>query len=217
MSRLRETWNTFTEGFIRQTPPLFTALGLCPALAITTSAANGLVMGLSTTAVLVGSAVMALAIRNVVPKQVRIPVYTVGIATMVTVVDFLLEGLLPEIHALLGLFIPLIIVNCIVLGRVEAAFTRMKPMPALGDAFGYGLGFTWALTLIGIIREVMAAGTIFGARVMPVGFTAWQIMRTPPGAFLTMAFLFALIQTVRMQSAKRRGRRAAEQTQAQAA
>lgn len=214
MARLKETWNTFTEGFIRQTPPLFTALGLCPALAITTTATNGLVMGLSTTAVLVGAALIALAFRNVIPKQVRIPVYTVGIATLVTVVDFLLEGLLPEIHALLGLFIPLIIVNCIVLGRVEAAFTRMKPLPALGDAFGYGLGFTWALTFIGVIREVMAAGTIFGAQVLPDGVTAWQIMRTPPGGFLTMAFLFALIQTIRMQLAKRRSRQTPQQVQA---
>lgn len=214
MSVLRKTWSAFSEGFYRQTPPLFTALGLCPALAITTSAVNGLVMGLSTSAVLIGSAFMALALRGVVPKQVRIPVYTVGIATMVTVVDFLLAGLVPEIHALLGLFIPLIIVNCIILGRVEAAFTRMEPFPAIGDALGYGLGFTWALTLIGSIRELMAGGTIFGAQVLAGGFTPWQIMRTPPGGFLTMGILFGIIQTIRMQMSKRRSQRSARQAQA---
>lgn len=214
MSMLKESWSTFNEGFIRQTPPLFTALGLCPALAVTTSAANGLVMGLSTTAVLLGTALMTLAIRGIVPKQVRIPVYTVIIATLVTVVDLFLAGMLPEIHSLLGLFIPLIIVNCIVLGRVEVAFTRMNPLPAMSDALGYGLGFTWALTVIGVIREVMAAGTIFGAQVLPEGFTAWQIMRTPPGAFLTMAFMFAIIQTIRMQMAKRRSHQTTEQAKA---
>lgn len=207
MSVVKESLSSFNEGFLKQTPPLFTALGLCPALAVTTSALNGLVMGLSTTAVLLGTALLTLTIRGIVPKQVRIPVYTVIIATLVTVVDMLLAGLMPETHALLGLFIPLIIVNCIVLGRVEVAFTRMSPAPAISDALGYGLGFTWALTVIGIIRELFAAGAIFGSQVLPEGFTAWQIMRTPPGAFLTMAFLFAIIQTVRMQLSKRRSSR----------
>lgn len=210
MSMFKESWNVFGEGFWRKVPPLFTVLGLCPALAVTTAAANGFVMGLSTTAVLVGTALVTLALRGVIPKQVRIPVYTVVIATLVTVVDLLLAGLVPEIHAVLGLFIPLIIVNCIVLGRVEAAFTKMNPVPAVADALGYGLGFTWALTLIGAVRELFAAGTVFNLQVMPDGFTAWQIMQTPPGAFLTMAMLYALIQSLR-SLAVNKGKGKAEQ------
>jgi len=200
----KETWDVFSDGFWRKVPPLFTALGLCPSLAVTTAAANGLVMGLSTTAVLVGTALVVLALRKIVPKQVRIPVYTVVIATLVTVVDLLLAGLVPEIHAVLGLFIPLIIVNCIVLGRVEVAFLKMRPALAVSDALGYGLGFTRALTLIGAIRELLAAGTVFGAQVLPSGFTPWQIMQTPPGAFLTMGLLYAAIRTVRSLAQRRR-------------
>ena len=111
---------------------------------------------------------------------------------------------MPEIHAVLGLFIPLIIVNCIVLGRVEVAFLKMRPALAVSDALGYGLGFTWALTLIGAIRELLAAGTVFGAQVLPSGFTPWQIMQTPPGAFLTMGLLYAAIRTVRSLAQRRR-------------
>lgn len=203
MSMIKETWDSFGEGMWRKTPPLFTALGLCPSLAVTTTAMNGMVMGLSTAAVLFGTALLTLAIRNIVPKEVRIPIYTVLIASLVAVVDLLLSGLMPEVHALLGLFIPLIIVNCIVLGRVEVAFTRKRVLPAMGDALGYGLGFTWALTVIGSLRELMSAGTIFGAQVMPAGFTPWQIMRTPPGAFFTMGIILALLQLIRFQVSKR--------------
>lgn len=211
MSTMKESWNAFGEGMWRQTPPLFTALGLCPSLAVTTAAMNGVVMGLATTVVLFGTALLTLAVRGIVPRQVRIPVYTVIIASLVAVVDLLLSGMMPDIHAVLGLFIPLIIVNCIILGRVEVAFTRLGALPAMGDALGYGLGFTWALAAIGGIRELLSAGTIFGAQVMPVGFTPWQIMRTPPGAFLTMGLLVALIQVIRLQASKRRGSRRAEQ------
>jgi len=203
MATLKDSWRTLGEGLWRQTPPFFTALGLCPALAVTTAAVNGVVMGLATTAVLVGTALLTLAIRDIIPRQVRIPVYTVIIATLVTVVDLILSGLLPSIHAVLGLFIPLIIVNCLILGRVEVAFTKMSPMLALSDAFGYGLGFTWALAVIGAVRELFSAGTIFGYNVMAAGFEPWQIMSTPPGAFLTMGVFVAVIQTVRAYYEKR--------------
>lgn len=204
MLRISESWKAAREGLFRQTPPLFTALGLCPALAVTTALVNGVVMGLATAAVLLGTALLVLAIRRLVPKEIRIPVYTVIVATMVTVIDLVLSGFLPEVHAVLGLFVPLIMVNCIVLGRIEASFTRDRPLTAVGDALGYGLGFTWALALIGGIRELGATGAIAGYTLLPAGYVPWQIMRTPPGAFFTMGILVALIQLVRLQLAKKR-------------
>lgn len=217
MANFKDSWNQFGEGMWRQTPPLFTALGLCPSLAVTTAAINGLVMGLSTTAVLLGTALVTLAIRNIVPREVRIPVYTVVIATLVTVVDLLLSGLVPDVHAVLGLFIPLIVVNCIILGRVEVAFTRLNVSSSIADALGYGLGFTWALTVIGAIREIFAGGTVFGFRVLAEGATAWQIFRTPPGAFFTMGLIVAFIQMLRMRAAKGRSRETARKETVQAA
>lgn len=193
-----------SEGLWKRTPPLFTALGLCPALAVTTGAVYGLAMGLSTTAVLVGSTVLISAFRRWIPRQSRIPIYTVAVATLVTMIDLLLQGFLPEIHGVLGLFIPLIVVNCIILGRIESFAANHPPGRALMDGLGYGLGFTWALTLIGGIRELLGAGALFGVRVMPEAFVPWSVMRMPAGAFLTMGALFGVITLWRQRGTKAR-------------
>ena len=198
------------EGLWQRTPGLFVALGLCPALAVTTAAINGFVMGMATTTVLTVTALIVLAIRSYIPREVRIPVFTVIISSCVTVVDLVLSGLVPAVHSVLGLFVPLIIVNCLILGRVETSFTRDEPVLAITDALGYGLGFTWALTLIGAIREMFASGTFFGISMMPEAFIPWGIMRTPPGAFLTMGLLVAIIQALRIAAAGKHERRQEE-------
>lgn len=193
-----------SEGLWKRTPPLFTALGMCPSLAVTTAAVYGMAMGLSTTAVLVGSTVLISLFRRAIPRQTRIPIYTVAVATLVTITELVLKGFFPEIHRVLGLFIPLIVVNCIILGRIESFAAQHTPARALADSLGYGLGFTWALTLIGAIREILGAGTLFGLRVMPAAFVPWAIMRTPAGAFWTMGILVGVITLWRQRGATRR-------------
>lgn len=193
-----------SEGLWKRTPPLMMALGLCPALAVTTAAVYGLAMGLSTTAVLVGSTVLISLFRRWIPKQSRIPIYTVAVATLVTMADFLLQGFLPAIHEVLGLFIPLIVVNCIILGRIESFAANHPPGRALADGLGYGLGYTWALTLIGGVRELLGAGTFFGMRVMPEAFVPWSVMRMPAGAFWTMGAALGLITLWRQRGTRKR-------------
>lgn len=194
---MRQLWNDFREGFAEQTPPFFVAMGLCPALAVTTAVVYGFTMGMAVLAVLVGSNIIVSAIRKYVPQEIRIPIYTVIIATLVTVVDLVLAGTVPAIHRTLGLFIPLIVVNCIILGRAEAFASKHGIVRSIADALGYGLGYTWALMLISAVRELLGSGTILGWRVMPAGFVPWQIMLTPPGAFLTMGGIVVVINVIR--------------------
>lgn len=189
--------NDLSEGLWHRTPPLFTALGMCPSLAVTTAAVYGLAMGLSTTFVLVLSTWLMSVFRNVIPRQVRIPVYTITVATLVTIADLVLGGFLPAVHRVLGIYVPLIMVNCIILGRIEAFGSKHTPLRAMTDGLGYGVGFTWALTLIGGIREILGAGTLFGFAVLPESFVPWSIMTTPPGAFFTMGLLVGLITWAR--------------------
>ena len=201
MTRLSVLANDLSEGLWRKTPPLFTILGMCPSLAVTTAAKNGLAMGLSTTFVLVGSTVIISIFRRMIPKQVRIPIYAVAVAALVTIIELLLMGFFPEMHRVLGLFIPLIVVNCIILGRIEAFAAQNPPDRSLADALGYGLGFTWVLTMIGGIREVLGAGTLFGVQVTPAGFVPWGVMLTPAGAFWTMGALVGVITLWRQRRA----------------
>lgn len=194
---MRRLWQDFNEGFSQQTPPFFVAMGLCPSLAVTTGVIYGFTMGMAVLFVLLGSNALISAIRRFVPNEVRIPVYTVVIATLVTVVDLVLAGTVPPIHRTLGLFIPLIVVNCIILARAEAFASKHGVVRSLADALGYGLGYTWALILISAVREVLGSGTLLGFGVMPAGFVPWQIMLTPPGAFLTMGAIVTTINVVR--------------------
>jgi len=194
---MRELWDDFREGFSEQTPPFFVAMGLCPSLAVTTAVVYGFTMGMAVLAVLLGSNIVISVIRRWVPSEVRIPIYTVVIATLVTVVDLVLAGTVPAIHHTLGLFIPLIVVNCIILGRAEAFASKHGVVRSIADALGYGLGYTWALLLISALRELLGSGSIVGFQVMPAGFVPWQIMLTPPGAFLTMGTITAIINVIR--------------------
>jgi len=181
------------NGIITENPTFRLVLGMCPTLAVTTAAANGIGMGLATAFVLVFSNLVVALIKDFVPKQVRIPAYIVVAATFVTVVDMIMEAYVPVLYESLGLFIPLIVVNCIILGRAEAFASKNTPLAAIADGLGMGLGFTCSLTLLGVIRELLGAGTVFGVQVMPQSFNPAVIMILPPGAFITLGLLLGLL------------------------
>ncbi|NLV92453.1 MAG: electron transport complex subunit E [Firmicutes bacterium] len=197
-------WSDLLRGLWKENPTFRLLIGMCPTLAITTSATNGLAMGLATTFVLICSSAMISLLKNVIPSQVRIPCYTVIIATFVTVVDMVLAANAPEIHQVLGLFIPLIVVNCIILGRAEAYANKAPVHLAIADAAGMGIGFTWALTFLGSIREILGMGTIFGVSLFGSGFTPWLIFLMPPGGFLTLGILVGGMNQLTAYLEKRR-------------
>ena len=179
------------NGIVKENPTFVLMLGMCPTLAVTTSAINGAGMGLSTTAVLMFSNMIISALRNVIPDRVRIPGYIVVIASLVTIVQFLLQGYVPAVNDALGLYIPLIVVNCIILGRAEAYASKNPVLPSVFDGIGMGLGFTLGLTCIGIVRELIGSGKLFGFQVMPDIYEPVTIFILAPGAFLVLAFLVA--------------------------
>lgn len=180
------------NGIIKENPTFVLMLGMCPTLAVTTSASNGIGMGLTTLAVLVMSNLIISILRNIIPSKIRIPSYIVIIASLVTVVQLLLQAYIPSLYSALGIYIPLIVVNCIILGRAEAYASKNSPLPSLFDGLGMGLGFTVALTLIGIFREILGAGTIFGLRVIPESVPPVSIMIMAPGAFFVLCWLTAI-------------------------
>ena len=199
------------NGIVKENPTFVLMLGMCPTLAVTTSAINGAGMGLSTTAVLMFSNMIISALRNVIPDRVRIPGYIVVIASLVTIVQFLLQGYVPAVNDALGLYIPLIVVNCIILGRAEAYASKNKPIPSLFDGIGMGLGFTLSITCIGAVRELIGAGSIFGKQILPladaaagkIGYEPVTIFILAPGAFFVLAFLSALQNKFKLGAAKR--------------
>ena len=184
-----QTAEEFLKGLWRENPVFVAVLGMCPALAVTNSAINGLAMGLATTFVLVSSSALVSLFRNVIPKQVRITSFIVIIATFVTIVDLLLAAWLPDIHKELGAFIALIVVNCLILGRQEAFASKNKIGLAISDAAGMSVGFTFALLCIGMIREVLGSGSLFNVLLFGDNFEPWIIMILPPGGFLALGFL----------------------------
>lgn len=186
----------FLKGLWKEHPVFRQLLGMCPTLAVTTSAMNGLSMGLAVIFVLFFSSLVVSLIKKLVPHQVRIAVYTVIIATFVTIVDIFLKAQFPDISQALGPYIPLIIVNCIILGRCEAFASKYSMKSSLADALGMGIGFTWGLFILGSIREVLGAGTILGARVMFSSYNPLIIMILPAGAFLVLGFLVALMNRI---------------------
>ena len=185
------------KGLWRENPVFVQLLGLCPALAVTNSAINALAMGAATTFVLVGSSVLVSSLRRWIPKQVRITTFVIVIATFVTVADFSLQALAPGVHKELGAFIALIVVNCLILGRQEAFASRRKPRAAAADALGMSLGFTYALFLLGAIREILGNGSLFGVSLFGPNFEPWVIMILPPGGFLTIGLLLAAFAHVK--------------------
>lgn len=180
------------KGIWAENPVLIQLLGLCPTLAVTNSAVNGLAMGLATAFVLLMSSILISLIKGLIPAQVRIASYIVVIATFVTVVDKFLAAYTPDISKALGAFIPLIVVNCVILGRQEAFSSKNNVGRSVLDGVGMGFGFTWVLVLLGAIRELLGEGSIFGLMIMPESFNTWLIMILPPGAFLTLGLFIGL-------------------------
>ncbi|MCR5388488.1 MAG: electron transport complex subunit E [Lachnospiraceae bacterium] len=186
------------NGLFRENPCFVLMLGMCPTLAVTSSGINGLGMGLSTTAVLVFSNIIISLFRKIIPNGVRVPLFIVVVASLVTIVEFLMKAYTPSLSASLGVYIPLIVVNCIILGRAESFASKNPVLPSLFDGLGMGLGFTWALTVIGLIREILGAGQAFGVQILSLSwFTPITIFIMAPGAFLVLAFLVALMNIIR--------------------
>ncbi len=199
--------NEFTKGLWKENPVLVLMLGMCPTLAVTSSATNGLGMGLATACVLMGSNAVISAVRNVVPKKIRIPVYIVIIATFVTIVDFLMQAYAPTaLYEALGIFIPLIVVNCIVLGRAEAFASKNGVGKSMLDGLGMGLGFTLALVVLGGTREFLASGSLFQVKLIPGWTTDFMLMTSAPGAFIILGLFLAGINVLNMRKAKKAGK-----------
>jgi len=186
----------FRKGLWKENPVFRMVLGLCPALAVTNSAINGIAMGLATIFVLVCSNTVVSAIRNIIPDKVRIPSFIIIIASFVTIVDLTMNAWAHQVHKTLGLFIPLIVVNCLILGRSEAFASRNPVLSSLIDGIGMGVGFTLALGLLGAVREVLGNGTIFGYPLMGSGYNDMLVMILPPGAFLVMGILLGIFNAI---------------------
>ena len=188
------------NGIVKENPTFVMLIGMCPTLAVTTSAINGIGMGLSTTLVLVFSNLLISLLRKIIPDSARVPAFIVVVASLVTIVQFLLQGYVPSLYASLGIYIPLIVVNCIILGRAESYASKNPVLPSIFDGIGMGLGFTVGLTCIGAVREILGSGQIFGFQLLPLadaaagkaGFTPITIFVLAPGAFFVLAMLIAI-------------------------
>ena len=199
------------NGLITENPIFVLMLGMCPTLAVTTSAVNGIGMGLSTTAVLVMSNLLISMLRKIIPDSVRMPAFIVVVASFVTIVDFLMEGFTPSLYSALGIYIPLIVVNCIILGRAESYASKNPVLPSIFDGLGMGLGFTVALIAIGLVREIIGAGQAFGYQLLPIadeaagtaGYVPVAIFVQAPGAFLVLAVLAAIQNKVKINLEKK--------------
>ncbi len=197
------------NGIVKENPTVVLMLGMCPTLAVTTSMMNGIGMGLSTTVVLVLSNMIISALRKVIPNSVRMPAYIVIVASLVTIVQFLIQGFLPSLNDALGIYIPLIVVNCIILGRAESYASKNPVFPSIFDGLGMGLGFTVSLSMIGLVREILGSGQILGFQVLPladsstgtIGYTPITIFILAPGAFFVLAVLIAVMKVVREKAA----------------
>lgn len=193
MKEKNSLMNLIYDGVIKSNPALVLMLGMCPTLAVTTSASNGFGMGVSTMAVLIVSNMLISLLRKIIPDAVRLPAYIVVVASLVTVVEMITQAYLPGLYSSLGLYIPLIVVNCIILGRAEAFASQNKPIPSIFDGIGMGLGFTLALVAIGTFRELLGAGSVFGFQVMPESYQPIAIFVKAPGAFLVIAIIIAVM------------------------
>ncbi len=191
-------FKTIINGLIKENPTFVLMLGMCPTLGTTTSALNGMSMGLATTFVLICSNVVISLLKNLIPDKIRIPAFIVVIATFVTIIQMAMEAYMPALYDSLGLFIPLIVVNCIVLGRAEAFAAKNNPLASFCDGLGIGLGFTFGLTLLGIVRELLGTGALFSLRIFPEEFGV-LIFVLAPGAFITLGYLIAIINKIKVR------------------
>lgn len=196
---MKEYLQIIFNGIVKQNPTFVLVLGMCPTLGTTSSAITGLSMGLATMFVLICSNMSISAIKSLVPSDVRIPVYIVVIASFVTILQMLMQAYLPALNAMLGIFIPLIVVNCILLGRAEMFASKHSVIPSMMDGIGIGLGFTFALTLLGCIREFLGAGTLFGARIYPENFGS-LVFILAPGAFIALGLMIAVYNSITQKS-----------------
>ncbi|MCB1854896.1 MAG: electron transport complex subunit E [Pseudomonadales bacterium] len=195
----------FIKGLWRENPVFVQVLGMCPVLAVTNSASNGLAMGLATTFVLVLSNALVSALRSFIPKQVRIATFILIIATFVTVVDYLIQAISLEMHRALGAFISLIVVNCLILGRAEAFASRNTLGRSLLDGLGMGVGFTFALLCLGGVREILGSGSLFGFTVFPAGYQPWIVMILPSGGFFTLGLWLLLFNRLKARQHAQQG------------
>lgn len=191
------SWKTFNQGIWKDNPVFVMLLGLCPVLAVSNTAMNALAMGIATTFVLVCSGVLVSILRHVIPKQVRIASYIIVIATFVTIVDYAIQAISLDLYKALGAFIQLIVVNCVILGRAEAYASKNKVANAFVSALGMGAGFTFAMLCIGIVREVLGSGSLFGVDLFGPQFQPWAVFVLPPGGFFVLAFWLFLFAVLR--------------------
>ena len=208
---MRTTWKEakgiLLNGMLTENPIFRLALGMCPTLAITTAASNGIGMGLATTFVLMCSNLAISLLRKLIPERIRIPAFIVIIATFVTIVDMLMKAFLPALNQTLGIYIPLIVVNCIIFARAESFAFHNPPLPSLLDGLGVGLGFTGAITLLAAIRELIGAGELFGIPVMPASYQPMAIITMTPGGFIVLGFLLAFVNWLTGRIRKARAER----------
>lgn len=193
----------FTKGLWNEIPPFRLVLGLCPVLAVTTAAKNGLGMGLATTFVLVCANLLISLLRNLIPRKVRIAAFIVVIASFVVIVELLMQAYFYPLFKVLGIFIPLIVVNCIILGRAEAFASKHKVIPSIADGLGMGIGFTLSLTFLGSIREIIGSGTLFGHSIMWDSFEPFSIMVQAPGAFICLGLILALMNWISVKQKRK--------------
>ena len=203
MSKKNTPAERLYNGIVKENPTFVLTLGMCPTLAVTTSAVNGLGMGLTTMVVLALCNLIISALRKIIPDKVRIPAFIVIAASLVTMMQLLLQGFIPSLYDSLGIYIPLIVVNCIILGRAESYASRNPVLPSLFDGIGMGLGFSVALTCIGAVREILGAGELFGFRVMPQSYVPFSIFVMAPGAFFVLAFLTAAQNKIKINGEKK--------------
>ena len=209
MAKKQNFLSVFLNGLIFENPTFTLMLGMCPTLAITIAGSNGVGMGLATTAVLVCSNLFISLLRNFIPEKVRIPSFIVIIASFVTMIDLFMKAYLPALSSSLGMYIPLIVVNCIIFARAESFAFKNPPLLSIADGLGMGLGFTFAITLLSIIREALGAGTIFGMNVMPASYQPMAIMVQVPGGFVTLGLLLIAVNGIRKLIEKKSARKEA--------
>lgn len=207
----KNAFQVFLNGLITENPTFVLMLGMCPTLGVTTAAMNGIGMGLATTAVLICSNLLISLLRNIISERIRIPAFIVVIASFVSIVEMLLKAYLPDLSDALGVYIPLIVVNCIIFARAEAFAFKNGPVASLADGLGMGLGFTCAITILSAIRELLGSGTIFGAQLMPESYEPMAIMLQVPGGFITLGLLLILVNAIRKGLAHRKEMKAKEE------
>jgi electron transport complex protein RnfE len=209
MAKKQNFLSVFLNGLVTENPTFVLMLGLCPTVGVTTAGSSGLGMGLATTAVLVCSNLFISLLRNFIPEKVRIPSFIVIIASFVTIVDLFLQAFLPDLSSALGSFVALIVVNCIVFARAEAFAFKNSPLLSIADGLGMGLGFTGAITILAVIREVFGNGTCFGVSLMPAAYQPMAILVQPVGGFITLGLLLIVVNALRNLASKKSARKEA--------